>query len=98
MQIRMRDGRVLNGTPLEIVEEMRDLAFFESPNLNEYITWTIEQAESMRIKLVVVGDTDDERCASLIDSMIENDLAEVFTGTNPTLDEDTPQKTGNENK
>jgi hypothetical protein len=79
MKIKLvSDGRVLQGTPRQIVEAMRSLAFgHEGRPLGEYIDWAAgEAARLMEIDLEVEGETDDERCASLLEAMEEAGLAE----------------------
>ncbi|ACY13356.1 hypothetical protein [Haliangium ochraceum] len=73
MRIRMTaDGRVLEGTPRQIVETMQFLAFGqEGRTLSEYIDWTVEQAQRMlEVDMHVEGETEDEKAASLVRAML----------------------------
>ena len=79
MKIRINaDGRVLQGTPKQIVEAMRSIAFGqEDRTLGEYIDWAAEMASSMMgVELTVLGETDEEKAASLVEAMLEAGLAE----------------------
>jgi len=79
MKIRITgDGRVLEGTPEQIVQTMHYLAFGqEERTLGEYIDWAVEQARRMtEVELHVRGETDAEKAASLIDEMLRTGLAE----------------------
>ena len=79
MRIRMMaDGRVLEGTAKQIAEAMHALAFGqESRSLSEYIDWAVDQARRMNeIDMVVEGDTDDDKAASLVPAMLDAGLAE----------------------
>ena len=79
MKIRINaDGRVLQGTPKQIVEAMQSIAFGqEDRTLGEYIDWAAEMASSMMgVGLKVSGETDEEKAASLVDAMLEAGLAE----------------------
>jgi len=78
MRIHMiRDGRVLEGTPRQIVEAMRYIAFGqEQRSLSEYIDWLVDQVQRIEsIDLKVEGDTDDEKAASLVQAMLNSGLA-----------------------
>ena len=79
MKIRINaDGRVLQGTPKQIVEAMQSIAFGqEDRTLGEYIDWATEMASSMMgVELKVSGETDEEKAASLVGAMLEAELAE----------------------
>jgi len=78
MRIHMiRDGRVLEGTPRQIVEAMRYIAFGqEQRSLSEYIDWLVDQVQRIEsIDLKVDGETDDEKAASLVQAMLTAGLA-----------------------
>ncbi len=49
MRIRMlRDGRVFQGTPKQIVEAMQYIAFGqENRTLGEYIDWLVDQVQRL---------------------------------------------------
>jgi hypothetical protein len=72
------DGRVLQGTPKQIVQAMQYIAFGqETRTLGEYIDWIAEQVRRREgLELVVEGTTDDERAASLIAGMVAGGLVE----------------------
>ena len=79
MKIRINaDGRVLQGTPKQIVEAMQSIAFGQdNRTLSEYIDWAAEQASRMmEVDLKVSGETDEEKAASLVEAMLEAGLAE----------------------
>jgi hypothetical protein len=73
----IRDGRVLEGTPRQMVEAMRYIAFGqEHRTLGEYIDWLVDQIGRLEsIALKVDGETDDEKAASLIHAMLTAGLA-----------------------
>jgi hypothetical protein len=77
MKIMLQDGRLMQGTPKQIVQQMRDLAtFFEGKSFSEYIDWVV--ANTLRFEgfeLHITGETDDERAQSLVDEMLRTDLA-----------------------
>ncbi len=77
MTIVMRDGRVFQGTPLQIVKAMQDIAFgvgdFTVP---AYIAWVVDNARRFEgVELVVTGETDDALAASLVEEMLRAALA-----------------------
>ncbi len=79
MRIRMlRDGRVFQGTPKQIVEAMQYIAFGqENRTLGEYIDWLVDQVQRLEsIDLKVEGDTDEDNAASLVQAMMGSGLAE----------------------
>lgn len=67
------DGHVFEGTPTEIVAQMQGLAFAaQHLSLRDYIDWNVANIErGFGVKLVVTGDTDDERAASFLEQMME---------------------------
>jgi hypothetical protein len=76
MKIVMRDGRVFQGTPLQIVKAMQDIAFgvgdFTVP---AYIAWVVDNAQRFEgVELAVTGETEDERAASLVEAMLSAGL------------------------
>ena len=78
MKIRINaDGRVLQGTPKQIIEAMQSIAFGqEDRTLGEYIDWVVDQVQRMEgIALEVEGETDMEKAASLVNSMLGVGLA-----------------------
>jgi len=78
MKIRMRDDRVFQGTPRQIVRAMQDVAFgVEDFTLRAYIEWVAENARKFEgVELVVTGETDDELAASLIAEMVRVGLTD----------------------
>ena len=79
MKIRINaDGRVLQGTPKQIVEAMQSIAFGQdNRTLSEYIDWIVDQVQRMEsIELEVEGETDQEKAAALVQAMTGAGLAE----------------------
>jgi hypothetical protein len=76
MKIRMRDDRVFQGTPLQIVRAMQDIAFgVEDFTVRKYIDWVVANAQKFEgVELKVEGPTDDALAASLMDEMIRTGL------------------------
>lgn len=77
MKIMMRHGRVFQGTPKQIVEAMQDIAMpAQQLTLPEYIDWVAANALKFEaIELRHDGDTIEEKAATLVDSMLEAELA-----------------------
>jgi hypothetical protein len=77
MKIVMQDGRVLQGTALQIVQAMKAVAFgVEKLTIGQYIDWIVDNTfrfEAIELK-VALGD-DDVRSASLVDEMLRARLA-----------------------
>jgi len=71
------DGRVLQGTPVQIVQAMHAIAFgADGLSLSEYIDWACEHAARMMdVHLEIADGTEDERAAAFVDAMIESELA-----------------------
>jgi hypothetical protein len=67
MKIVMRDGRVFQGTALQIVKAMQDIAFgVEDFTVPKYIDWVVANARKFEeVELDVKGATDEEQAASL---------------------------------
>jgi len=76
MVIVMRDGRVFQGTPVQIVKGMQDIAFgVERLSLSDYIDWVVGNARRFdEVELQVRGGTDEEKAASLVAEMIRAGL------------------------
>jgi hypothetical protein len=76
MKIRMRDDRVFQGTPRQIVRAMQDIAFgVDDFTLRQYVEWVAANALKFEgVELTVKGDTDDELAASLVEEMIRTGL------------------------
>ena len=77
MRIRMRDGRLFEGTALQIVKDMKSIAFGQSHlTVSEYIEWAADgAARTMDIKMDLKGETDDEKARALIRVMLRTKLA-----------------------
>ena len=73
----MPDGRVLEGTPLEIVQCMHATAIFQQDlSLTEYMDWLVVQMKSVTGREVLLaGKGDEQRAESLVKAMIEEGLA-----------------------
>lgn len=77
MKLVMRDGRMFQGTPLQIVKAMQDIAFgvgdFTVP---AYVAWVVDNARRFEgVELAVTGETDDERATALVSEMVRAGLA-----------------------
>ena len=77
MKISMRDGRVFQGTALQIVNAMQDIAFgVDDFTVPEYIDWVVANARKFEaVELKVEGTTDDEKAKSLVEEMVIAGLA-----------------------
>ena len=76
MKIMMRDDRVFQGTALQIVRAMQDIAFgVDDFTVRKYIEWVAANALKFEgVELAVTGETDDELAASLVDEMVRTGL------------------------
>ena len=74
MKIVMRDGRVFQGTALQIVKAMQDIAFgVEDFTVPKYIEWVVANARKFEeVELDVKGETDEELAASLVAEMLRH--------------------------
>lgn len=77
MKIQLQDGRMLEGTALQIVQAMRALAFGASQfSIPQYIQWVINNTEKFEgFHLDVQGKDDDELAAGLVNEMLRAGLA-----------------------
>jgi hypothetical protein len=77
MRIRMKDGRVFQGTELQIVRAMQDIAFgVEDFTVLEYINWVAQKARDFEgVDLAISGTSDDERAGALVREMLRAGLA-----------------------
>ena len=77
MKIEMRDGRVFEGTPIEIVQAMQGLAFgVEHLTLGHYITWVASNAHKFEgVDLHIPDGSEEQRATSLVDEMLRTRLA-----------------------
>jgi hypothetical protein len=78
MKIVMRDGRVFQGTALQIVKAMQDIAFgVEQMTPDQYIDWVVANALRFEtVELRVAGATTEERATALVEAMVATGLAE----------------------
>ena len=76
MKITMRDGRVFQGTALQIVKAMQDIAFgVDDFTVPQYIDWVVANARRFEeVELVIKGDTDEEKAAALVSEMLRAGL------------------------
>ena len=76
MKIITRDGRVFQGTPLQIVQAMKAIAFgVEGMTIDEYIDWVVGNTRRFEgVELKLSGGTTDERARSLVELMIAKAL------------------------
>lgn len=78
MRIKMQDGRVFEGTPKQIVQGMQAISMGRHLGVHGYIDFLRTQMLKLDgVELVVDGDTEDERCASLLEALRERGYAEV---------------------
>ena len=77
MKITMRDGRVIQGTALQIVTAMQDIAFgVDDFTVPEYIDWVVANARRFEeVELKVEGASDEEKAKSLVEEMVRVGLA-----------------------
>ena len=77
MKISMQDGRVFQGTAVQIVRAMQDVAFGVADfTLGAYIDWAISNVQRFEGPVLTVqGSTDEERAASLVSEMLRVGLA-----------------------
>ena len=77
MRIVIHDGRTFSGTATQIVKQMQSLTFDQKDgDLDAYIRWVADNARRMHdADLKVTGETEDDRCASLIEEMKRTGLA-----------------------
>jgi hypothetical protein len=77
MKIVMRDGRVFQGTALQIVKSMQDIAFgVEQMTLDQYIDWVVDNARRFEeVELPVAGESTEARATALVEEMVAKGLA-----------------------
>lgn len=77
MKILMRDGRVFQGTPLQIVQAMQAIAFgVDQLSLDRYIEWVVDNARRFEeVDLKVPEGSVEERATALVEEMVEKGLA-----------------------
>jgi hypothetical protein len=78
MKIVMRDRRAFQGTALQIVKAMQDIAFgVERMTLDQYIDWVIDNAYRFEeVELAVARKTTEERAKALVEAMVGSGLAQ----------------------
>jgi len=71
MKIRLNDGAEFEGSPVEILEQMKaGTMFTETKTIDEYIDFLVDMVRKFQGKEVTVtGKTVEERLASLLDDM-----------------------------
>jgi hypothetical protein len=76
MKIITRDGRVFQGTPLQIVQAMKDTAFgVEDLSLDAYIDWVVDNARRFEgVQLESEGADVEARAKRLVDDMVAGGL------------------------
>lgn len=78
MKIVMRDDRVFEGTPLQIVRQMQNLAFGAPDRLADYLAWVAENALKLDgVELAIRGETDEELAATFVAEMVRGKLARI---------------------
>ena len=77
MKIVMRDGRVFQGTAMQIVKAMQDIAFgVGQMSLDQYIDWVVDNARRFEeVELAVTGETTEQRAKALVEEMVTKGLA-----------------------
>lgn len=77
MKIELRDGRVFEGTPIEIVRAMQGLAFgVEHLTLGQYVAWVASNARTFEnVDLRLADGSEEEQATSLVDEMLRARLA-----------------------
>ncbi len=79
MKIQMTaDGRVLQGTPRQIVQSMQSLAQGQRHrSLAEYIRWLAADIErTSGVALPLSGETDDDLALSFVQALLSASLAQ----------------------
>jgi hypothetical protein len=74
----MKDGRVFQGTALQIVRAMQDVAFgVKDFTVSAYIDWVVRNVRDFEaVELEVTGTSDEERAQALVLSLVQNGLAQ----------------------
>jgi hypothetical protein len=73
----MRDGRLFQGTAVQIVRAMQDIAMpAQHLTITEYIDWVVGNTRRFEeVELEIKGESDDERAKCLVDEMLRVGLA-----------------------
>ena len=71
---------MLQGTALQIVKAMQDLANFgPQDSVSKYIAWVVDNTLRFEgLELKIEGETDEEQATSLVNEMIRTDLARLL--------------------
>jgi hypothetical protein len=77
MQIRVKDGREFGGSAVQIVQQMRSIAFGrDGQPLGEYVDWVQQQTREFEgIDLNIRGEHAEEKAESLVDELLRTGLA-----------------------
>jgi len=77
MQLKLKDGRVVQGTARQIVSQMRDLAqFSNAATIGDYVEYVRTNTGAFEgVSLDITGETEDEKCESLVAELLRNELA-----------------------
>jgi hypothetical protein len=72
MKIVMRDGRVFQGTAIQIVKVMQDIAFgVDDFTVPKYIEWVVANTLKFEgIALAVTGESNEDLAKSLIGELL----------------------------
>jgi hypothetical protein len=78
MKIVMRDGRVFQGTAIQIVKAMQDIAFgVDDFTVPKYIEWVVANTLKFEgIALDVSGESDEDLAKSLIGELLRVELSQ----------------------
>ena len=76
MKIVMRDDRLFQGTALQIVKAMQDIALgVDDFTVPEYVAWVAANAKKFEnVEFKLTGKTDAELAASLVREMLRTSL------------------------
>ena len=68
---------MFQGTALQIVKAMQDIAFgVERMTLDHYIDWVVQNARRFEVvELKVAGETTEDRAKALVEEMLAKGLA-----------------------
>ena len=76
-RVVLQDGRSFEGTPLQILTQMKRIAFFvEEMDITEYIDWVALNVGDLHGSVIDVrGESAEERASSLLDALIARGMA-----------------------